>query len=268
MQTFWQWLSKLRLCPLDETYFTFDPKEYNQLFDQELGKVIARTSDPAHCQALERMRGFNWVSYIGAAVRNSGCRDYREGQERIHEIAAKLVLGGLFRDYDERRHGPMDLRFKRSVGNAIRNLVEKERNRRHHLPTMPIQTEFEPGAVTPDDLPARSPRHDDDDGGGEKVIMDFRRLVKRRLGDIGTAVLDVRLAGGEVKSLVGRHDLGSPGKWGIKRTVQQIKELLGQYAASLGDAELLRRIDKAMEAESDTIQKRRTSTAARQAVGA
>ena len=48
MQTFWLWLSQLRLCPLDETYFTFDPKEYNALFDQELERVTARTSDHAH----------------------------------------------------------------------------------------------------------------------------------------------------------------------------------------------------------------------------
>jgi hypothetical protein len=61
MQTFWQWLWQLRLCPLDETYFTFDPAEYNQLFDKELEKVITRTSNAKHCQALESMRGFNWM---------------------------------------------------------------------------------------------------------------------------------------------------------------------------------------------------------------
>ena len=47
---------------------------------------------------------------------------------------------------------------------------------------------------------------------GKKVIHDFRRLVRRRLGELGVAVLNVRLAGGEMKSLVGRPDIGSPGK--------------------------------------------------------
>ena len=42
----------------------------------------------------------------------------------------------------------MDLRFKRSVGNAIRNMVEKERNRRRWLPTVSIGQEFKPGGVT------------------------------------------------------------------------------------------------------------------------
>ena len=33
-----------------EHYVTFDPKAYDRLFDEELEKVIARTSDPAHRQ--------------------------------------------------------------------------------------------------------------------------------------------------------------------------------------------------------------------------
>ena len=100
MQTFWQWLSQLRLCPLDETYFTFDPREYNELFDKELEKVIARTSDAKHRQALESMRGFNWMGYVAASVRNAGCRDQREVQERIHDMAVKLLMGKLFQGYD------------------------------------------------------------------------------------------------------------------------------------------------------------------------
>ena len=123
MQTFWQWLSQLRLCPLDETYFTFDPAEYNELFDKELEKVIARTSNAKHRQALESMRGFNWMGYVAASVRNSGFRDQREAQERSHDLAVKLLMGKLFSGFDERTSGPMDLRFKRSVGNAVRNLV-------------------------------------------------------------------------------------------------------------------------------------------------
>ena len=258
MRTFYEWLAQLRL---DETYYGFDPQQYDALFDGELEKVIARTSDPAHRQALERMRGFGWLGYIAAAVRHAGFRDYREVQEKAHDVAVKLLTGKLFQGFDERVSGPLDLRFKCALGNAIRNMVEKERNRRRLLPTVPIQQTFTPGGVTPDDLPAKSWAGDDD----EKIIRDFRRLVKRRLGDIGSAVLDVRLAGNETKSLVGSPALGSPGKWIIKRVVQQVKELAREFAASLGDSELLRRIEKAMAGESETIRKRlRTTTAARQ----
>ena len=253
MRTFWQWLAQLRLL---ETYFSFDPQEYNELFDQELQRVIARTSDPAHRQALEGMRGFNWMGYVAASVRHAGFHDQRDVQERAHDVAVKLLMGTLFRGFDERVSGPMDLRFRRSVGNAVRNMVELERNRRRLLPTVPIDQDAEPASVT-----------SDDDGGDERVIRDFRRLVRRRLGDIGVAVLDVRLRGGETKSLVGSVSLGSPGKWGVKRAVQQLKELAREYAASLGDSELLRRIEKAMASEEETIEKRRATTVARQTVG-
>jgi len=251
MQTFWEWLAQFRFA---ETYYGINPQDYDRLFDDELGKMVGRVRDSARRQALERMRGFRWMADIAASVRNTGYRDQREVQELAHDVAVKLLTGGLFRDYDETRHGPFDLRFKRSVGNAIRNLVEKEKIRRHYLPTVPIEQ---------DDLSARQPAQD-----SEKVIQDFRKLVRRRLGQLEVAVLDVRLAGGEVKGLVGRTDLGSPGRWGVKNTVQQVKELAKEYAVMVGDPELLRRIEKAMASEEETIQRRRATTRARQAVGA
>ncbi len=251
MRTFLQWLANLQ-----ETYFGLDPKQYNQLFDEELERVIAKTRDPAHREALEKMRGFNWIGYVAASVRNSGCRDQREVQEKAHDVATKLIVGGLFRDYDERRHGPMDLRFKRSVGNAVRNRAELERNRRHYLPTVPIDQAAEPSGMT------------GGNNSGEKVIHDFRRLVRRRLGEIGLAILNMRLAGGEMKSLVGRPDLGSPGRWTVKQVVQQLKQLAREYAASLDDPGFARDIERAMGKESETVAKRRASTAARQTAGA
>ena len=251
MRTFWQWLANLQ-----ETYFTFDPAEYNALFDEELERVIAKTRDPVHRQALERMQGFNWLGYIAASVRNAGFRDYRDGQEKIHDTVVKLLTGKLFTGFDQRTSGPINLRFKNSVGNAIRNMVEKDRNRRRLLPTVPIDQAAEPGGM---------PRGNDS---GEKVIKDFRQLVQRRLGQFGVAVLNLRLAGGETKSLVGSPALGSPGRWGIKRTVQQIKELAREFAVSLGDPGFMRDIERAMGREEETVAKRRTATAARQVVGA
>ena len=70
METFWQWLSKFRL--LGEAYYTFNRAEYDRIFDGELQKVLARTTDPKHRQALEGMRGFRWLSYIITCVRRAG----------------------------------------------------------------------------------------------------------------------------------------------------------------------------------------------------
>jgi hypothetical protein len=257
MRTFFDWITNLDLFArlrLIETYYSFDPQQYNQLFDDELQKVSV--SSPEHRQAIETMKGFNFVGYIARSIRNAGYRDQREVQERTHDIVTKLLTGGLFRDYDEKRHGPLDLRFKRSVANAIRNLVEKERNRRRFLPSVPIGQDFTPGGITADDLPDRAVAATD-----EKAIQDFRQLVGQRLGQLGVAVLDARLSGQEIKSLVGREDLGSPGRFQIKSVVQRIKALAGEYAQR--DPAFLREIERAMEKEDKMLRKRLATTVAR-----
>ena len=130
-----EWLAHSAAPPLAETYYSLDPAEYNELFDEELEKVIQRTQDPAHRQALEGMRGFGWISYVAASVRNAGSAT--TGRDRSSPRCGGQALDGrFFRGFDERASGPMDLRFKRSVGNAIKNLIEKERNRKHYIPTV------------------------------------------------------------------------------------------------------------------------------------
>ena len=250
METFWDWLRLRRL--LAETYFSFDPQSYNQLFDDELEKVIARVRDP---RSLEHLRGFDWLAYVSSWVRHAGYRDRREVQEKTHDVVTKLLLGTLFRGYDPRIHGPMELRFRCAVGNAVRNMTQKERTRKRRLPTTSIQQEFTPGSVTAEELPAKTAPQDD-----EKIIHDFRELVRMRLGDLALAVLDVRLSGEETKSLVGCPSLGSPGKWVIKKVVAGIKALAREFFR--GDPEMLRGIERAMAAEGETIGKRRAAMAA------
>ena len=95
------------------------------------------------------------------------------------------------------------------------------------------------------------------------MIDDFRRLVRNRLGELGIAVLDARLAGQETKGLVGRADLGSPGRFVIKRVVQQIKGLAKEYAQRLGNPAFVREIERAIEREGATIQKRQATSRCR-----
>ena len=118
------------------------PAQYNQLFEDELIKLIRPSIRPDHRAALERMKGFGWVGYIARCVWNAGYHDQRQVQERTHDIVVKLLMGTLFRGFDERTSGPFDLRFKRSVANAVKNIAEKERNRRRFIPTVPIGQEF------------------------------------------------------------------------------------------------------------------------------
>ena len=237
-----------------------NPAEYDALFDRELERLLPRISDPTERDRLRGLLGNGWTNYIAAALRNAGIRDQVNLQEKIHDTVVRLLVspGGLFRDYDEARHGPFDLRWKRSVANAVKNIAEKERNRRRFIPTVAIDQEFRPGRVA--DVPARSAVETD-----ERVIDDFRRLVGQQLGELGLAVLDARLVGQETKSLVGRADLGSPGRFVIKRVVQQIKALAREYAERLGNPAFLRDIDRAMDREQATIEKRRRTAVGRPA---
>jgi hypothetical protein len=252
MLNFLQWLVLLE---------QFDPLAYSKLFDDQLEKVLPTLTDSAQRSRIGQWLGFGWTEYIAAALRNAGFRHQNDLEEKIHDITIKLLVspGGLFRDYDERRHGPLDLRFKRSVGNAVRNIVEKEHNRRKYLHSVRIGSEFVPGGVRAEDLPAR-PQADDDTA----LIQRFRKLIRDRLGRLALAVFDARLNGEEMKDLVGRPDLGSPGRYQVKQIVQKIKSLAGEFAQASGDAAFLHDVERLMAAEMATIQKRQTTTRQRQ----
>jgi hypothetical protein len=241
-------LDRLRLI---ETYYSFDPKQYNQLFRDELEKVIQRTSDPRHRQALEEMSDFDFVGYISASIRRSGVQDQREIQEKTHDLVTKLLIGKLFRGYDEKISGPMDRRFKQSVKNAIINQVEKERNRRRFLPSFSIDQ---------DSSPELSARPSWGNSHHSSVIDDFRKLVNRQIGELGLGVLDARLSGQEMNDLVGNPELGSPSHAVLKRVVREIKALAREYAESTGDAGFLRQVEKAMGREEETVAKRLLAT--------
>ncbi len=90
--------------------------------------------------------------------------------------------------------------------------------------------------MTAEELPAPPARDDDH----EKVIENFRELVRRRLGGLGLAVLDARLDGIETKALVGDPSLGSPGRWTIKKVVQDVKRLAREFPVGCGPTQLLR----------------------------
>ena len=213
----------------------FDPTAYDRLFDGQLSKLLPRLTDPAQ---RGRMEGFGWTNYIAASLRNAGFREQGDLEEKIHDVVVKLLVspGGLFANYDERRHGPLDMRFKASVGNAVRNIVEKERNRRKYLRPVSIGGEFEPGSIQADDLPGRPDGDDDTD---PTLIEKFRQLLLSRHGGLVLAVFDARMEGREMKDLAGLPELGSPGRYQIKHAVQNIKEAARAFAQNQDDPAFL-----------------------------
>jgi hypothetical protein len=90
----------------------FDPAAYNDLFNRELDAVLPTLRNADDRNRLASLRN-GWTNYIAASLRNAGFRDQGDLEERIHDIVVKLLVspGGLFRGYDEKRHGPLDLRF-------------------------------------------------------------------------------------------------------------------------------------------------------------
>jgi len=166
-----------------------DATAYDDLFNRELapcGRCPHRRGPPAVSILAERLDQLH-----RRCLRNAGFREQGDLEERIHDVIVKLLVspGGLFRRYDAQRHGPLDLRFKRSVSNAVKNIVEREKNRRRLLPAVSLDA---------DHVPARHQQQDDD-----TIIDKFRNLLQTRLGDLAVAIFNARLEGRQTKDLVG-----------------------------------------------------------------
>jgi DNA-directed RNA polymerase specialized sigma24 family protein len=229
------------LLRLSEVSELFDRQAFNALFDRELTGVIQK-APPEQRQQLERLREFDWIGYIDRSLRNAGFRDH-DLDELTQEIVVKLLIqpGQLFRGWQGQ---PIDRRFKASLKNAIINLVEKRRNRRRLLPSVPIANEFEPGATAAQHLPSRQQS-------SGTLLDEFREFLRQQLGSQAVAVFDHRLEGRDTKELIGREGMTS---YRIKLTVQAIKSAARQFAQ--GDTSFLRMVDRAMREEERTVGKR------------
>jgi len=84
------------------------------------------------------------------------------------------------------------------------------------------------------------------------LVEEFRQFVKKRLGTLALAVLDLRLDGGDTKSLAGSEELGRPTSYRVKQTVQDIKRLAKEFAAGR-DPGFLGMVERAMAGETETI---------------
>lgn len=233
------------LLRLLESVEYFDPQSYNLVFNGELEKVLARIHNPDLRQQVSGLRGFDWGNYISRSLLRAGFKD-DDQQEAFHQIAIKLLVepGKLFTGWEPKRHGPLDRRFRKSVWNAIRNIQEKSRNRRKWMNAVdPV--------VMAGQYAGKQPYSD--------LIDQFRQLVAQRLGKTALAILDQRLAGEDVKNLVGMSTIGTPSAFIIKREIRAIKELARRF----GDSTFSGMVAKAMDLERATVAKRQAAINAR-----
>ena len=203
----------------------FDP---NTLFSAEAERLLPTLKRPANRQDAEKIRRFDWVGFIVAALREAGFKG-EEANAKAHEITVRL--GTLFHDYDEGRDGPLLDHFKRVVEKAVKKLVAKACRCRNNT----LKNTFPLAFIS---LPEKD----------QRIIEEFRKVVHKRLGTLGVAVFDAQLGGGKVGSLVGEVDLGNPTTDLVKTIVKRLKNLAVKYGQRTGDPEFLRRATKATAA--------------------
>jgi hypothetical protein len=249
MITFLDWLivqnTTEALLRLLENAEYFDPVAYNPVFEGELAKLLDRIHDPEVRKQIEALRGFDFGNYVARSLVRAGFRG-DSVQEYFHDLVMKLLLspGKVFRAWNPARHGPLERRFRASVWNAIRNIVEKIRNRRK------VVTLTDP-AVMAERNPARQAY--------SAVLDDFRQFVVDRLGQLAAKILDWRMEGRDTKDMVGRPELGSPSVYSIKREVGEIKKLAHRFAMESGDPAFLQKVEKALAGEAATVAKRQAA---------
>jgi hypothetical protein len=253
MKHIWEWFAELdtaaRLQLLEAAAY-FDPQSYNSVFQRELDELLNRISDEGTRQEIMELKSsFDFSNYILNSLKRVGIKSEDQQQEYFHQIAVRLLVspGKLFTGWQPGKHGPLDRRFRAATWNSIRNILEKRRNRRKWMQN-----------ADPTAIAERTPQRS---AGNSEIIDVFRRLVKERLGELALSVLDQRLSGGETKELVG---IGTQSAFYVKQSVQSIKELAQRFAVKIGDNSFADMVSKAMAAESETIEKRKKSLAARQ----
>jgi DNA-directed RNA polymerase specialized sigma24 family protein len=251
-KSFSNWLIARNLASHDLSRFLevselFSRSAFNALFDKELMAVVARAT-PEQRNQLQSLRGFDWVGYVDRSLRNAGFREH-DLDELVQEIVVRLLVqpGQLFKGWTGQ---PLDRRFKASVKNAVLNIVEKRGNRRRLLPTVKLGTDFTPRGLKPSHFPARQIMTD-------SLIDEFREFLRKQIGQIAVVVFNWRLEKRDTKELVGRADFGNPTSYQVKKMVQAIKSAARDFAQ--GDSGFLRMIEKAMQEEAKTVQRRKVA---------
>ena len=253
MNTFIEHLRQIRIArqlqTLSENFYDLNHDAYDQLFATELKRLSLQAKDPKAKGHLEDMANdFKFTAYVTSSVRQSGVQEEQERNQRTHDIISQLLLGKLF-DFDPDQI-PFIARFKTSVTNAIRNQNAKQTNRSRLLPSIPILNEPGVGISAGEIAGGEGPPVDDG------LIDEFRSLVNAHLGTLGTAVLDLRLDGGETKSLIGSAAYSQPTSYQIKQTVIAVKQLAREFAKQRGDEEFVGMIARAMGNERRTVERR------------
>lgn len=202
-----------------------DRDGFNTLFRQQLDELLPRVTDPRRRSALERMREFDWMGYVLAAVRNAGIAGDGDREAAAHEVAVHLLVqpGKLFVGYDPRASGPMPARFTVAVRNAVRNVLRSRSRRRSRA-----SDEMADAATAPPDLGRRLVDEDD-------LFAAFRTQLRRALGVTAIEYLDLRLRGLTTRQILRRARFARLGRWRVRVLIAGIRAEAEAFARRTGD---------------------------------
>ena len=211
-----------------------DREGFNALFRRQLAELLTRVNSSARRASLDRMRDFDFVGYILAALRNAGIADQGEREEAAHDVIVHLLVrpGQLFAGYDAATNGPMEGRFRVAVQNAVRNVI---RTRRRHDRDRGVgqDTEIVAGVV-----PSRL--HQDAD---DEVLAAFREFLRREVGEDAVRLLDRRLEGVSLRQLAGDEGVGV-NAWAVRRLVRRVREAALAFARQQHDDEFVLAVER------------------------
>ncbi len=185
----------------------FPREQINALFKKEISSLLQTTTDEAAREELSSLLAFDWVGYSDRALRRAGFGD-ADLDQLVQDLAVKmLVTGNLFSGW---RGGSLKARFLVALRNAIATLVVKQKRLRRRSNELP------------QDAVASTLRD-------ESLISDFRNYLQTELGPVATAVFDQRLAGQDVKDLIGQQGIET--SYRLKKIVAEIKDAAKRFAA-------------------------------------
>lgn len=215
---------------IQEVSELFPKNEINDLFRREIDKLVKRATTERVIEELLIFRDMDFTGFIDRVLRQAGFPD-ADLDSLVQDIVVKLlVTGNLFTGWFGQ---PLSARFRVAVRNAVSTLAVKRQRYRRRSKDLP-QDAIQPSLTD------------------ASAIEEFRRYVQQTLGDAAATVLDQRLVGEDTKLLIGQPGIET--SYRLKQLVNRIKNALRTFAKN--NPELREMVERAMEAESETIKKR------------
>jgi hypothetical protein len=230
MRSFMHFLLAKKPLPFHEVSDLFPVERFNELWREQLDRVIPTITDPVIRRDAEALRQMNLIAYLDRSVRDL---PHEEREDAVQSMAIRLLVSGkLITGW--KKDSPLSFRLKAAIRNAAISTGQsysRRKKRRQDLPP---------------DLPARMSPDDGD------LIHQFRQWLGERLGEVAVRVFDWRLEERDSKALIGSE--GIPTSHSLKTMVRKIKAAAVAWGRS--DPEFLVRVQKLMGAEEATLEKR------------